>query len=198
MASVLLCRSGVPEVGPSFDRQRVAVDGRREATLRAEAELLERHVFRRFVDPPRQIILAFECRPFARNGAEDHPLAPPWHEAQRLELAGAGIVVFEKAVDRELAEQRLGDVVVAALGHPGGAEIAAAHVSAHRYAPGLAGERGADQADVGQMLLVTVAADAGHIGALREILDKIVFSSLSPRVMPLPSDGRLAHRILDL
>src|SRR5438105_5033859 len=37
--------------------QRVAVDGRGEAALRAEAELLERHVFRRLVDPPLQLVL---------------------------------------------------------------------------------------------------------------------------------------------
>jgi len=37
-----------------FDRQRVAVDGRREAALRAEAELIERLEFRHLVDPALQ------------------------------------------------------------------------------------------------------------------------------------------------
>jgi hypothetical protein len=46
---------------------------------------------------------------------------------QRLESARALGVVFEEiAVVVELAEQRLGNRLVAALGNPGGAEIAAA------------------------------------------------------------------------
>src|SRR5690349_8157223 len=37
--------------------QRIAIDGRGEAALRAEAQLLERHVFRRLVDAALQFVL---------------------------------------------------------------------------------------------------------------------------------------------
>src|SRR6266436_4110875 len=152
--------------------QRVAVDGRREAALRAEAELLQRYVFCRLVDPALQLVLAFERGALASDEAEDHPFVPARHEAQWLEPTRAGVVVFqEEAVDSELAEQGLGDMVVAALGHPGRAEIAAAHMGAHGHARRLAGERGVDQADVGQMLLLAVAADARHIGALGRVVE---------------------------
>ena len=118
-----------------LDRQRVAVDGRGKAALRAEAELVERDVFRGFVDPALQQVLAFELRSFACDEAEHHAFLTLRHKAQRLEPAGARVVVFEKeAVDREFAEQRLGDVVIAALGHPGGAEITATHMGADRHA----------------------------------------------------------------
>src|SRR5712671_727119 len=128
--------------------QCVAVDGRGEAALRGKAELLERHVFGRLVDPALQIVLAFERRPLAGDEAQDHPLLPARHKAQRFEATRAGVVVFqEEAVDRELAEQCLGDVVVATLGHPGRAKIAAAHMGAHGDTLGLAGECGIDQAD---------------------------------------------------
>src|SRR5438270_10194451 len=43
-----------------FHCQRIAVDGRGEAALRAEAELVERHVFGRFVDAALQFVLALE------------------------------------------------------------------------------------------------------------------------------------------
>ena len=110
--------------------------------MRAQAKLIERHVFRRLVDPALQIVLAFERRAFAGDEAQHDPLAAPRNEAQRLEPARARVVVFqEEAIDRKLAEQSLGDMVVAALGHPGRAEIAAAQMGAHGHARGLAGER---------------------------------------------------------
>src|SRR6202048_4823167 len=84
--------------------QRVAVDGRRESALRTEAQLPERHVFRRFVDAALQYVSAFERRPLAGDEAQDHPFLPARHEPQWLEAARARIVVFqEEAVDRELA-----------------------------------------------------------------------------------------------
>src|SRR5438874_2301992 len=85
--------------------QTIALDGRGKAALRAKAELLERHVFCRFVDPALQIVLAFERGALAGHEAEHHSFVPPRHEAQRLEPTRAGIVVFEEeAVDRQLAE----------------------------------------------------------------------------------------------
>ena len=69
-------------------------------------------------------------------------ILPLRHEAQRLEAAGALVVVLDEvAVDVELAEERLGDEVVAARGGPGGAEVAAAHVRRDRHAVRPARER---------------------------------------------------------
>src|SRR6266404_1834284 len=53
--------------------QRVAVDSRREAALRAEAELLQRHVSRHLVDPALQLVLALERGAFAGDEAQDYP-----------------------------------------------------------------------------------------------------------------------------
>ena len=61
---------------------------------------------------------ALELAALRRHEAE-HDDLPLRHEAQRLEAAGALVVVLEEeAVDVELVEERLGDEVVAALGHP--------------------------------------------------------------------------------
>src|SRR5207247_9615822 len=103
---------------------------------------------------------------------EDDLIWSPRHKTQRREATRARIVVFEKEpIDRQLAEQRLGDMVVAALGHPGRAEIAAAHMGAYGHPGGPAGERLVDEANVGQVLRVAVAADARHIVALGGIVE---------------------------
>ena len=84
---------------------------------------------------------------------------PRRHEAQRGEAAGAGVVELqEEAVDVELAEQRLGDEVVAALGHPRGAEVAAAHVGGHGHARRTPGEAAVDVPHVGLVQVLAVAA----------------------------------------
>ena len=67
--------------------------------------------------------------PLLGGDQPEHDQLAGRHEPQRLEAARALVVVLEEeAVDVELGEQRLGDEVVAALGRPGGAEVAAAHV----------------------------------------------------------------------
>src|SRR4051812_37670443 len=45
----------------------------------------------RLVDPPLEVVLALQLRPLRRHQAEDDALARR-HEAQRLEVAGAGVV----------------------------------------------------------------------------------------------------------
>ena len=50
-----------PQLGDFFiEGQRVAVDRRRKAALRAEAKLIERHVLGGLVDPALQLVLVFE------------------------------------------------------------------------------------------------------------------------------------------
>ena len=115
--------------------------------------------------------LLLELAALRRHEAEDHHLALR-DEAQRLEAARAGVVpLHEEAVDVELAEQRLGDEVVAALGRPGGAEVAAAHVRRHRKPGRPVGERLVDVADVGLVLMLRVAADRAHVLALLRVVD---------------------------
>src|SRR5215831_5104543 len=79
-----------------FDRQRVAVDSGGKPALRAKAELVERYVFCGFINAPLQLVLAFEPRALTGDEPQHHPFVAPGHKAQRLEPAGAGIVIFEK------------------------------------------------------------------------------------------------------
>src|SRR3954451_20205250 len=108
-----------PELGDLLvPRQRVALDGRGEPALPGEGQLVQRHVPRRLLDPPLEVVLALEFGPLRRHQAEDDALARR-HETQRLEAARAGVVVLEEEpVDVQAAEQCLRDEVVAALGDP--------------------------------------------------------------------------------
>src|SRR5256886_6574162 len=103
--------------------QRVSLHRGREAALRGQAELVQRHVLGRLVDAALQGVLGLQLAAFRGDQAE-HDVLARRHEPQRGEAAGAGVVVFEEEpVHGELAEQRLGHEVVAALGRPGGAEV---------------------------------------------------------------------------
>ena len=113
--------------------QGVALHGRGEAALRREAQLIDGDVARGLFDPPLELVLGLELAALGGDEAE-HDQLVLGHEPQRLEPSGAGVVVLEEeAIHVELAEQRLGDEVVATLGGPRGAEIAAAHVGGHRH-----------------------------------------------------------------
>src|SRR5690606_13365752 len=63
------------------------------------------------------------------------------------------------------------DVVVAARGDPRRAEVAAAHVRADAHAFRLARQGAVDVADVGQVLVLAVAADLIDVGALARIVE---------------------------
>src|SRR6267378_7194158 len=100
----------------------------REAALRRQAQVLQRHVSGGGVDPLFQKILLFQHRCLGGNQSQDHLLSFR-HETQRLKAAGApGVVLEKKAVHPRLAEHRLGDRVVAARGHPHAGVVAAAGV----------------------------------------------------------------------
>src|SRR5204862_5441749 len=64
-------------------RKQIAGGDRREAALRAEREMLERHVSRGRIDPPAQIVLALEARFLRRDEPQHHVLAAG-NETQRL------------------------------------------------------------------------------------------------------------------
>ena len=96
------------------EREVVAVHGRREAALRREAELVDVGELARLLDAALERVLALQLAALGRHEPEHDELAGR-QEAQRLEAARALVVpLHEEAVDLQLVEQHLGDVVVAA------------------------------------------------------------------------------------
>ena len=91
--------------------------------------------------------MLFQRRHLAADEAEHHALV--LHEAQRREVAGALGVVFEQEViDARLAEEALGDRLVAAGRQIVALEIAAAHVHAEHHVGRRARDRVVDGLDV--------------------------------------------------
>src|SRR4051794_29923539 len=77
--------ASAPDLGGGLDDQLqlgpllvlaevVALDGRREAALPGERELLERHELRRLVDPPLEVVLVLQLRALRRHQTQDNPL----------------------------------------------------------------------------------------------------------------------------
>ena len=94
--------------------------------------MLERENLGRFIDASQQILLAFERRPLGADQSEHHDLSLG-NEAQGLEGAGTLIIVFEQeTIHRQLMKEPLGDGVVAALGIPMTAIVAAAEMNGER------------------------------------------------------------------
>src|SRR5439155_11774691 len=93
---------------------RVAFHGRSEAALRTEREPVERHVPRRLVDAAAQFVDALQ--PLLLRGDEaEHHLAIAGHRAERLEAAGAHVVVLEEEpLEARLAEHARDRAVAAA------------------------------------------------------------------------------------
>ena len=150
----------------------VAVHGRGEAALVAERALLDRHVFRRFVDAPLDLVLGLGRGMLGAHQAEDDRLAFR-REAQRREVARALVVVFEeKAVDLHFVEQNIGDRLIAALGDPGALEIAAAEMDRDRHVLRPVADRVIDQpaVELGERVgIVAAGARALADGRVAEI-----------------------------
>src|SRR4051794_33401488 len=137
-------------------RQRVALDRRGEPALGRQTELVDVHVPGRLLDAALELVLGLEVPALGGDQAEDDELALG-DEAQRLEAARALVVpLHEQPVHAELVEQRLGHEVVAALGHPRGAEVAAA------WRPG---RRGSGPCSGGQV--------ARRLGDAAELVDEV-------------------------
>src|SRR5207244_454922 len=102
-------------------------------------ELLQRDVPRRLVDPVGQLVARLEPGLLGRDEPENRGL-PGRQVTQRLEAAVACRVVLEQeGVNREAAQQRLGDRVVRSLGQPAAAGVAPADVEGKGQAlPGQA------------------------------------------------------------
>ena len=82
----------------------------------ARGELLDRDEPRGLLDARLELVAVLQPGSLRRDEPEDDALSRG-QEPQRLEAAGAGVVVLqEEPVDVEAAEEGLGDEVVAALG----------------------------------------------------------------------------------
>ena len=92
------------------------------------AQVLKRHILRRFLDAGDDGLLILKLGAFRGDEAEHHLLAGR-HAGQRREAAGALVVEFqEEGVDVFVCQQRVGHAVVAALAGPRAVEVAAADV----------------------------------------------------------------------
>ena len=98
-------------------RQDIALFRRREAALRAEAELIERHELCRLFDALLYVVLVLKIRRLGRHEAEHDALI--LDVLQGFEAAGTvGIVFEEEAVDMAAAEENFCDGLIAARGEP--------------------------------------------------------------------------------
>ena len=80
--------------------------------------MFERHELRGSLDPSLEVVLRLQAAAFGRHQPE-HDVLVVRHIAERLEAAGANVVVLEKeSIDAELTEERFGNEVVAAFRHP--------------------------------------------------------------------------------
>ena len=149
----------VAELGPLFGLgQRVALDGAGESALGAEAQLLHRHELGRLADPAGQIVVVLQLRPFAGHQPQHHGLVRRY-VTERGEVTRTLVVVLEEVgVDVELVEQYLGHRLVAALGEPGAAVVAAAQVNPDGEIVGPAVDRVVDQLGVGPREFVGIVA----------------------------------------
>ena len=136
--------------------QRVALDGAREAALRAEAQPVEGDVRVRLADTSGEVVGALELGTLARDQAEDDDLVVR-DEPQRSEVAGALVVVLEEVgIDGQLREQDLGDRLVAALREPRAAVVAPTQVHGDDEVVRSPGQHLVDQRGVGAGELVGV------------------------------------------
>src|SRR5919108_664768 len=120
----------------------IAFLGRGEAALRGQTELLERSELARFIDAALDVVLLLQRAALGGDEAQHHDLVALRQKAQRLESAGALGVIFEKvAVVVHLAQQGLRNRLVATLGNPGRAEIAAADMGGDGHVGGRGFER---------------------------------------------------------
>ena len=164
--------------------------------MRGQAELVERSESRRLLDAPLDVVLLFERAALGCHQPEHDAFFALRQEAQRLEAAGAVGVVFEEiAVEVHRTEQPLGDRLVAALRHPGRAEIAAAHMGGDRHVRGLGGERRVDHilVDLRQVVRHRHALARGrHLGRRAQIgPDRVVELQIAAAEVVERFDGLL-------
>src|SRR5579862_7114225 len=128
--------------------QIIAVRRRGEAALMAQGALVERDVATRLLDPLLDLVLSLDRRTLRAHQAEHDRLAL-WGKAQRREVAGAFVVIFEEEpVDLHLVEQDVGDRLVAALRDPGALEVAPAKMHRNHHVAWTVADRIIDEAAI--------------------------------------------------
>ena len=87
-----------------------------ETALRAEADLLERHVLRGLGETRFYPLRILQLAVFGGDQPEDHLLVAGTNKAQRREIPGAVVVVLqEEGIDINAAKQHLGNRLVTGL-----------------------------------------------------------------------------------
>src|SRR5262245_4673243 len=131
------------EFGPLlFLGQNISLLGGGEAALGREAQLVERSVFPRLIDPPLDVVSPLQRATLGGDEAHYHSLLALWQETQRLEPARALCVVLQKIpIIRNAAKQQFRNRLVPPFRDPGGPEVAAAHMRGDRHIGGLGFER---------------------------------------------------------
>ncbi len=82
-----------------------------ETALRAEADLLERHVLRGLGETRFYPLRILQLAVFGGDQPEDHLLVAGTNKAQRREIPGAVVVVLqEEGIDINAAKQHLGNL----------------------------------------------------------------------------------------
>lgn len=163
----------------------VALHGAAETALVRQAELVESlgAVRRGLFDTADNLLLVIQLGRLAAHDTQHHHLALG-QMPQRAEIAGPRIVILEEIhIDIELLEKRLGHGLVAALGEPLAAVVAAAQVDANGHVLGPLGNSAVDELGVllgqlggvlamasGGLLAHLVVAQVGQVGVVE--LDK--------------------------
>ena len=147
-----------------------------------QAELVQAlgAVFRRLLQPLDHLRLVVQLGLLARHNAQDHNLVLG-QVTERGEIAGSRIVELEEVhVDVEPLEEGLGHGLVAALGEPLRAEVAAAQVDADGHVLGPLADGGVDDVDallgqlggglavaLGGLLAHALVTEVGQVGVVQ-------------------------------
>src|SRR5579862_2783186 len=108
---------------------QVAFDRRCESALRAERQIFERDVTRSFLNAPSDLLAVFEFRALRADQPKNHHLVLR-DETERLERPRTRVVILQQEpVDVHCREKFFGDRIVATLGIPVTAAIAAAKMN---------------------------------------------------------------------
>src|SRR5579862_203907 len=132
-----------------FAGEQVSFFGAGEAALRTQAKLTDIQIACGAIDATLDFVFGFQLAGFGGNQPEDDDLSFG-HEPQGLESAGAfAIELHEIAVRSDAVEEQLGHWLIAALGDPTGAEIAAAQMHGDGHAGRAAGDGGVNHLRIG-------------------------------------------------
>src|SRR3990170_1691359 len=162
-----------PELGGLLlGGQVISLHGRREPALRRETDLVDVDEPCRLLDAPLQLVLRLELTGLGGDEPE-HDDLPLGQEPKRLEAARSLVVELdEEPVDVQPAEERLTDEVVAPLGRPGRAVVAAAHVGGDRHSRRLVGDYLVEPLDEQEMEVIGIVAARSDLRPLSGIVDR--------------------------